>query len=322
MNLEAKEFLSALCPTLPEDERMIVCAFSGDPNVAEKNAWKPRPWRPGDDVNLPYSWNGYITVSSFNIAQDNTWRRRGALYAAGRALMVDDIGTKVDASAVNGLPPSAVVETSPGNFQYWYFLTEPERDALRFDGVIRAFISGKLMGADPGMAGVTRVGRIPGFSNNKKKYDGWVVATRELTDRTYSIEELLEAFKLQIMGRQAPLKKLPTEEAIERNRNFMEIYKFLRQRAMLKREDPDAGGWTEIECPWIDSHTAKANTGAAISEPSEENYFYGGFRCHHGHCAERGWQDLCDWVNELAAEELDAANVGEAEFGNSLKGGE
>ena len=313
---EAKEFLAAMVPLLEEDERMILCGFPGDPNEAPPNAWKPRPWQPGGKLGMAAEWNVYVTVSSFFIAQDKTWRRRKALFAGGHALMVDDVGTgksaKVDPATIN-IPPSSIIETSPDNFQYWYFLDKPERDSARFDAVIRAFIAGKLLGLDPGMAGITRVGRLPGFLNGKKKYKGFTTRLAELSDRSYSVEELITRFGLELRGRNTRMPRVATDESIRRNRAFVDIYKFLQARQMMKRTEPDLSGWTEMSCPWIDGHTGGVDNGAAICEPGVENGWYGAFRCHHGHCIDKAWRDLCEWVNDMAADELDAANRKEHE---------
>lgn len=307
MKSDADEFLVALAQGVDPERRMILCGFEGSPNDAGPSAWKPRPWTTGRPIDMPRNWNGYVTVASFGRAGDGSFRRRTETFAAGHALMVDDVGTKVSRDAVAALPPTARIETSPGNEQWWYLLAEPERDAARFDGVIRAFISGKLLGADPGMSGVTRVGRLPGFQNAKPAYGGWTVALRELSERRYTVDELLSGFGLQINGRRYARERLPTEEAVERNRAFAAAYKFLDQRNMLKRHEPDPSGWTEMTCPWVDDHTGRADTGAAIREPAAENDFYGAFRCHHGHCIDRGWAELTDWINELALEELERA---------------
>ena len=309
---EAKEFLNAMVPTLPEDQRLIVCGFPGDPNAAPPDAWQPRPWQPNAKLSLPSDWNAYVTVSSFLKAQDGSWRRRKSLFAAGHALMVDDVGTgpgtKVDPKIIP-LPPSAKIETSPGNFQLWYFLDEPEVDGVRFDALIRAFIAGKLLGMDPGMAGITRVGRLPGFINGKKRCKGFVTKLAELTDRNYALEELLNHFGLELRGRNVPPPTMVMiEEAKRRNHAFVDIYKFLRSRKMLKRDYPDAGGWTEMTCPWIDSHTGGVDNGAAIAEPSENNGWWGAFRCHHGHCIDKNWRDLMEWINDIIVEDLDTIN--------------
>lgn len=304
--MQCDEMLDALGAEMPEDERLILCGFEGDPNEAGPRAWRPRPWRPGRSIPFePTRDNAYVTISSFRRAGDGSFRRRGECFAAGRALMVDDVGTKVDRASVESVPPSAIVETSAGNEQWWYFLAEPEADGPRFDGIIRAFIASRLLGADPGMSGVTRVGRLPGFVNGKKKARDFATRLLSLSDRRFTTGELLERFSLTILGRVERREKLPTSEAIERNRAFAAAYRYLATRGMLKRGEPDLSGWTEMRCPWLDDHTGRADTGAAIREPAEENGYYGAFRCHHGHCADRGWGELSEWVAEAAAEELE-----------------
>lgn len=318
---DALRFLDALCGgVLPEPERLILCGFPGDPDSAPTISWRPRPWRPGRDVVLNDNDNAYATVSSFFRAGDGSFRRRNETFAAGRALMVDDVGTKVPREKMLNrhgdpiLEPSAIVQTSPGNFQWWYFLREPERDVVRFDAVIRAFIAGRLLGVDPGMSGVTRVGRIPGYLNSKPKYHtkdaprGFRVRLESLTKQRYSIDELLGNFELRLNGQRSFRPKLITSEAIERNRAFSNIYIFLRGQGMLKRASPDPSGWTEMRCPWTEEHTGSADTGAAIREPADENDYYGAFRCHHGHCIDKGWAELLEWVGETAAAQLDEAN--------------
>ena len=304
---ESGDFLVDLGRGLGDEERLILCGFPGDPHQAGPTAWRPRPWRPGEQVPFPCAHNAYVTVGAFRRAQDGTYRRRTETFSAGCALMVDDVGTKVDRAFVDAMQPTWKIETSPGNEQWWYFLHEPERDMARFDGLIRAFISGKLLGADPGMSGVTRVGRLPGHLNGKKAYGSWTTRTAEHNGSRWTPQELLEGFQLKIMGRRVNREKLPSEEAIERNRMFATIHKWLDQHNMLKKHEPDLSGWTEMSCPWKDDHGGGVDNGAAIREPAAENDYYGAFRCHHGHCAANGWANLTDWVNEQSIEELERA---------------
>jgi hypothetical protein len=328
MEADTANFLEALAEGMPPTERLIMCGFSGDPGHVPKNAWKPRPWTFGREPNLGDYDNAYVSVSSFFRGGDGSFRRRAENFAAGRALMVDDVGTKVplakmtNAAGVPILRPSAIVETSPKNVQWWYFLREPERMEEKFDSVIRAFIHSRLMGEDPGMSGVTRVGRIPGYWNTKshlvsaKSPKGWKVALRKLYAVRYSLDELLGYFELQPKAkpwtRDAQL--LETEELINRVRAWKPVALFLRSRGMLKRDTPDPSGWIEATCPWRGEHTGNADTGAAIRIPEEENGYYGAFRCHHGHCAERGWRELTDWVTEECAASLDAAAASAVPF--------
>ena len=304
---ENEAFLADLARGLASDERLILCGFPGDPYAAGPAAWRPRPWKVGAEVPFGPLDNAYVTVGAFKRATDGTYRRRTETFTAGLALMVDDVGTKVDRTFVEAMQPTWKIETSPGNEQWWYFLQEPERDMARFDGLIRAFIHGKLLGADPGMSGVTRVGRLPGHLNGKKAYNGWTTRVTEANGTRWTPQELLDGFGLQIRGQRVAREKLPTEEALERNRMFMNVYKWLDQRNMLKRHEPDPSGWTEMTCPWVGDHTGGVDSGAAIREPAPENDYYGAFRCHHGHCVNKGWSQLTEWVNEESIEELERA---------------
>lgn len=315
-NNETEEFLGALAMGLGDGERLIACGFVGDPDKADVHAWRPRPWAPGKEWPLGPAANGYVTVAAFGQAEDGSWRRRKETFRGALALMVDDVGTKVSVGVIEPLRPTALVETSPGNFQAWYMLREPLRDRGRFDALIRAFIANKLLGSDPGMSGVTRVGRVPGHVNAKPKYlspEGfpWRVRLREcVPSRRYSPEELIEAFGLELRGTTEPRGvRLVPDEAPERIRQFLAHYKWLAGRGMLKSEEPDASGWIQVTCPWMDNHTNRADTGAALREPHEENGFYGAWKCHHGGCINRDWAALTDWIMDETAEELERNNA-------------
>ncbi len=301
------KFLDALAKGMPKNERLIFCGFVGDPNSAPPNAWRPMSWQPGDNVPInPQHSNGYITVSSFRRAPDKSWRRRTDLFGHGLAIMVDDVGTKVERSVVESIAPSAIIETSPGNEQWWYFL-EATDDKLMFDAVIKAFIRQALLGSDPGMNGVNRVGRIPGFINGKAIHEGWRVKLLHLCSLRYELSEIKDLFGLSLAPVRRRRRYAPTD-AKDRVALFMTHYNWLVDRGQLKHDRPNAGGWIEMHCPWRDEHTGRADTGAAIAQPSEENEWYGGFQCHHGHCIDRGWSSLTEWMTDINAQELEVIN--------------
>jgi len=304
---DAEKFLLALAGEgLPPEERIILCGFEGNPDKVGPHAWRPRPWKPGNEIVLNETANGYCTVSSFVRAVDGSFRRRTECFGAGLAFMIDDVGTKVHAKP-EWPDASAIIETSPGNFQWWYFM-ERERDISKFDALIFTFIHDMLGGDDPGMAGITRVGRLPGFVNGKPKYNGFITRLVHLYPKLrYRTDDLLTAFNMKLRGRRVFTFGDGTVPRDVRNRidAFEACLKFLARRKMLKDKDFDVSGWTEVTCPWLDEHTNAANTGSAIRLPSEENAFYGAFRCHHGHCQDRGWADLSDWASQEIGEELD-----------------
>jgi energy-coupling factor transporter ATP-binding protein EcfA2 len=51
-------------------------------------------------------------------------------------------------------------------------------------------------------------------------------------------------------------------------------------------------GKHDITCPWVVEHTSEIDHGTVYYEPSEENKSLGGFKCQHGHCANRTIVDL------------------------------
>ena len=323
---ECNDFLSALAPDpLPDDERLITAGFVGDPNADAAHAWRPRPWRPGDELPFHPRANVYISVASFGRGPDGGFRRKNDCFAAGRAIMVDDVGagagSKVPYATMAGaLPPTAVVETSRGNHQWWYMLSTPERDAAKFGAVIAAFIQGKLLGHDPGMGGIARVGRVPGFTNGKAGRDGWRVRLRELRpEARYTLDELVKAFGLTVAPpRRREAVLFVPEVARERVNAFKTVWRWMAQRGMLKQvtrdsagwhiAPPDAGGWIQARCPWAANHTSGADTGAALRQPAIENGFYGAWHCCHGSCSGRGFRHLTEWIAEVSAEELAATN--------------
>jgi hypothetical protein len=50
--------------------------------------------------------------------------------------MVDDLGTKVPWEAIGGFKPTALIETSPDNFQAWYVLDQVCRDRDKFEKLL------------------------------------------------------------------------------------------------------------------------------------------------------------------------------------------
>ena len=58
-----------------------------------------------------------------------------------------------------------------------------------------------------------------------------------------------------------------------------------------------AGRWqTRHHLPWVTEHTGAVNGGTAYFEP-DDNWPIGGFKCLHGHCAERHVRDLLRFVD-------------------------
>ena len=142
--------------------------------------------------------------------------RRKVNFRAMHVVMIDDIGTKVPHSQI-AVEPSVLVETSPDNFQAWYFLQRPERDRLRAELLIDRMIGAGLTkdAKDPGMRGVTRYGRLPVGRNGKPTYVqrlGAAFVQRVVVwqlERLISLDSLAQAYGLDLTPEPARVLRLP-----------------------------------------------------------------------------------------------------------------
>lgn len=314
------EFYWEMRRFVPPDARILTCQFRGDPNSDVYQKWRARILN--DPAMVDDMANVYLCVSAMKQNTRGEFRRRKECFRGGLLLMIDDIGegkgAKFPVSVLDPLPPTAMIETSPDNYQAVYFFDSLVQDLEQFDALIRAFIERQFLGNDTGQAGVNRVFRPPIGINGKEKYmvDGkpWKVRCAEFhPQRRYSVQQIAEAFKLDLV-RRVRVPKAPAADKGDRVRAFVAVRAALRSSGMLKVEEPDYSGWMQVQCPWVHNHTDQADNGAAIRLPEEENDFYGAFRCHHGHCDGKGWRELTHWLVEEQAEVLEMVNRQAGQF--------
>lgn len=307
------DFFQAMQVHAPPHARIMACQFRGDPASDIYGKWRVRVLNRPDMVDEHA--NVYLCVSAMQQNERGEWRRRKENFAGGLLLMIDDVGdgpgSKFPLSTLEALRPTCLVETSPNNFQATYFFDRLVDDLEEFDALIRAFIDKQFLGNDTGQAGVNRVFRPPVGVNGKPKYGGWRVVGHDWRpDCRYSPAEIADAFGLKPQ-RRVPLPRDPGTLAAFKNERieaFIHAQAALRGAGMIKREEPDYSGWIQVQCPWTDEHTGAVDTGAAIRIPAEENEWCGAFRCHHGHCEQRGWRDLTEWLGREAEAVLDHVN--------------
>lgn len=299
------DVLRELFKHLRNDQRAVMCSVDGDPSTVEGWAWAGIPWAKGGRCPLLSKRNNYVAISSFTQADDGKYRRRKDQFGAVHAIMVDDVGTKLSHKALPAtIAPSMAIETSPGNYQVTYFLTEPMYDQTEAESAVRQMIA-KLTdgGVDPGMAGVTRVLRLPGGINGKPKYvtpegQPWVCRLAYWRpDIRTSWTDLCRAYG--IVHTRKIFVEPDDDVSRERRRGFEIVLQGMQQLGIIKRQ---GRGWVDVRCPWLREHTDRADTGAAVAYPAKPNGFMGGFRCHHGHCQHRNWGDLEDWVADAVVE--------------------
>ena len=117
-------------------------------------------------------------------------------HRAYHALLLDDVGTKVNASRIESLKPTWKIETSQGNLQVGYKLREPLRDERAVSNLLDRIAAAGL--TDKGAKGMTRWGRLPNGINGKIKHlkAGVAFACKLFewnAEVSYSVDELLDA---------------------------------------------------------------------------------------------------------------------------------
>ncbi len=265
-----------------KEEQPLFCGFPVDPQTCQN--W---PAELASDNSLPKcikkSNNCYFSTSVFKPTPDGDYRKKDKFFHAAYAVVIDDIGTKVDSKSVP-MPLSWEIETSPGNCQGGYILDEPCTDLQLIKNITKALADKKL--TDPGAKGGTRWARLPHGLNTKGIYadeDG-VSPTVSLVEwhpeLRYSIDEIIAAYNLTVGGKRNIVQATGDDPVLAA------LVKAGLLKSLL------ATGKHDITCPWAKGHTSEIDHGTVYFEPSEENKGSGGFKCQHGHCGNRTIVDL------------------------------
>ena len=253
------------------------------------NAWYKRPLE--DPTH-----NNFFVVSTFHQEPDGTHRRRKGSFAAGFCMMIDDVGTgpgsKIEpfmlGSLMVELRPSWVLMTSPDNYQYGYIFDTPIMDRGKVEALLKGFVAKGLVdgGADPGMLGVTRYGRMPVGSNTKAAYGGNFqhVLTEWNPGLRYNIDVLAANFDINLLDYYPE----ETDYGSALDPALDPVYQSLLRLKMIK--GVNRPGIYDLVCPWIAGHTELLDNGSAYLAPM-------GFRCHHGHCESRTGRDLMGFLH-------------------------
>ncbi|MDR5757662.1 DNA-primase RepB domain-containing protein [Caballeronia sp. LZ035] len=308
----AEEFLRELGCGVPEDERVMAgyaeeaTAKYDAENKRQHAGWWPVPYKNGKYIDS--NKNCYVCISASKqtlnakTGRMRYWRGEES-FSAGLALMVDDVrigatpgaGSKGDLSVdelAAILPPTAVVETSPGNAQVWYMLSEPETDMRRFKAFLVGFTHVVLKkGGDHTIRDVSRYGRMPIGINNKRLSDGslkyadavtgkpFLVSLRSADySRRYSIDSIAAAFGSPIA--------VSVQKRVERDDREMKVeFAWMRiATRLLAAVEKDTGKY-RIVCPWDEFHKSAHGDDSAYFRgpvPGAEHDFV--FGCQHDSC--------------------------------------
>jgi hypothetical protein len=196
-------------------------------------------------------------------------------------MMLDDIGTK---SKIPPLEPTAIVETSPGNYQYWYAYSDQptvEEHCAALTAIAEAGYT------DPGATNAVRNCRLPGSVNVKPGRDAFVCRQVEFNPKNeYTLAEICEA-----------LGVTPAETGTARAITFRvkdtgndNVLAWLNENGLVT-SGVNAEGWCGVVCPNHEGHTDGQIE--ARYKPQDRS-----FCCYHAHCEHLDSKFFCDWVAE------------------------
>jgi hypothetical protein len=262
-------------------------------------AWAMSEWKPGRS----YGSSPYVCISTVHhgvpcVDVEETdeavrdWRRgklrkRKTDCVQTAVIMLDDVlpgdatGGKVPAGRI-ALEPTYKLETSRGNFQYGYKLTEPvsPRDALPLiEAIRRAGLT------DKGAGGVNRVMRVPGSINAKPGRDGWVAVLREWhPERTFTLEEIAAGLGVTPVWSVDPVGR-------GRVSNTDLVLEKLADE-VVDSTHANSEGWWFIQCPWSHEHSDGRTDAKYLPSPMGA----GTFHCFHSACEQRRTRDLIAYL--------------------------
>jgi len=194
-------------------------------------------------------------------------------------MMLDDVGTK---SKTPDLPPTWIMETSPGNYQWGYAFSE-QPTKLEFAGAIKAIA---LAGyTDPGACNPVRNFRLPGSVNLKPGRDGFAAQLVEFhPERDYTLSHICDSLGVtpETVESLGPRPVRLSDDGAD------DVAAWLSEQGLvLSRPNPE--GWMGVQCPNAASHTDGNPEGRYL--PSGRAYC-----CLHSHCVDLGSSWFLEWV--------------------------
>lgn len=209
-------------------------------------------------------------------------------------IYLDDVGTIAKAPK---LKPTAILETSPNNFQFFYRLSKPINVGTNRNYLNNFLKELHFQGlTDEGAAKIGQIHRIPGSINHKNGFTSRV--TEFNPEIEYEIDDLYGKF-----FNKEP-KKTTSPADIERNQMSVlnvddELLPWLEKQNLIVSGDPQKDAWIRVICPWHHLHTDPNDKDAGYSPVGRGEYPHlRGFECHHGHCRDKNTHLFLDWVHK------------------------
>jgi hypothetical protein len=194
-------------------------------------------------------------------------------------MMLDDVGTK---SKMSPLPPTWIMETSEGSFQWGYaFSDQPTKGA--FSSAIKAIAAAGY--TDPGAINPVRNCRLPGSINLKKGRNNFAARLVEFhPGREYTLPDICAA--LGVTPGEDEGGGLQSVKI--RDTGSDSVLRWLSDQG-LALSHVNAEGWCGVVCPNSAEHT-DGNPEGRYSPVNRA------FCCYHGHCQHLDSNSFLSWV--------------------------
>ncbi|MBQ60534.1 MAG: hypothetical protein CMQ19_00515 [Gammaproteobacteria bacterium] len=250
----------------------------------------------------------YFNTASCGFDDEGVLRHKKSLFKALHVLVLDDIGTKIPVADVpDDMPPTYIIESSKGNYQYGYVLADPITDIDHATALCQAASLAGL--TDGGGVMATKIVRLPAGVNGKAgAKQSFPVKLVHADGELWEPDKLIERMRCSIDGTpitwsgilsgESPMaKKYHTRSSVHAQTAAGVIDPLLE---WFYEEDMvlgDGGGdWVDIECPWSASHSTGNNTAGYAPIGRGDMANVRGFKCFHEHCKGRNIVDLIHWT--------------------------
>ena len=194
-------------------------------------------------------------------------------------MMLDDVGTK---AKVPPLPPTWVMETSEGSFQWGYAFSDQPTKA-EFTAAMDAIAAAGY--TDPGATNAVRNFRLPGSVNLKPGRDAFKARLVEFhPDREFTLPEICAA-----LGVTPAAPDTAAQRGVRlRDTGKDTVLEWLNERGLVLSQ-PNAEGWLAVVCPNAAEHT----DGQIEARYNPVNR---AFCCYHSHCEHLDSRAFLAWV--------------------------
>ena len=196
-------------------------------------------------------------------------------------MVLDDVGDAEKAPKMPPVPPTWIMETSPGSFQWGYAFSEQPTKG-EYSAAIRAIADAGY--SDPGATNPVRNFRIPGSVNLKPGKNNFEARLVEFhPEREYTLAEIVAAFGVTPAEGADPFRPIRISDD-----GTDDVLAWLSNQGLVLRR-PNLEGWAGIVCPNSAEHTDGNPEGRYL--PTSR-----AFVCYHSHCIDFDSKAFLEWV--------------------------